>query len=350
MPTRKAHTQGWGQSTVIDILRSPLYNGAARYNRTQTADVRRPRGTHGFKDLRPGNGRGRAVRPSEEWITVRVPAIVEVEVWEMAQAQLARNRERATRHNTQHAYLLRGLLGCGRCGRRLVGGWSQVGGRYICSAHYPRHTPWTCEGRSISAAKAETAVWEHVRELLSNSALLKARYEDGQGDPAVDVREEQEQARLQRKLTALEREVQRLIDADQAGVIELMELQTRRQRVEDHGRVLRQRLCELDDQRHARQQELRVVHGLEEFCASMREALQDPSFEIKQKVLQLVVDRVVVDEQQLTIRHVVPTGPIRLQTGPLAPGGPMSAAANCNASSLLIEQLYLRLSCGMNYW
>jgi site-specific DNA recombinase len=50
----------------------------------------------------------------------------------------------------------------------------------------------------------------------------------------------------------------------------------------------------------------------------MHSALQNPEYEIKQKVLQLVVDRIVVDEQQLTIRHVVPTGPVKLQTGPQA--------------------------------
>ena len=59
-----------------------------------------------------------------------------------------------------------------------------------------------------------------------------------------------------------------------------------------------------------------VVRGLEEFCASLRTALQNPSDVVKQKVLQLVVDRIVVDEQQLTIRHVIPTGPVRLQTRP----------------------------------
>jgi site-specific DNA recombinase len=163
VPTRKAHTQGWAQSTVIDILRSPLYKGEARYNRTQSADVRRPRGMRGLKDLRPGNGRGRTVRPAEEWIPVHVPAIVDAEVWGMAQAQLARNRERATRHNTQPRYLLRGLLLCGLCGRRLVGVWARIGGRYICAARYPRPTPWTCDGRSLSAVKAGAAVWEHVR-------------------------------------------------------------------------------------------------------------------------------------------------------------------------------------------
>ena len=164
----------------------------------------------------------------------------------------------------------------------------------------------------------ETWVWEHVRQLLSNSELLQARYEDGHGDPAVDTREEPERERLRRKLLAVEREVQRLSDAYQAGVIELPELQTRRQRAEDHGQVLRARLHEIEQQQMNRTTELRLVQGLEEFCTSMHSALQNPEYEIKQKVLQLVVDRIGVDEQQLTIRPVIPTGSVKLQTGPQA--------------------------------
>jgi len=316
IPTRKAHTQGWAQSTVIDILRSPLYKGEARYNRTQLAEAHRPHGKRGFKDQRPGNGRGRILRPSEEWIAVRVPAIVEAEVWEMAQRQLTQNRERATRHNTQHRYLLRGLLVCGQCGRRLVGMWSRLGGRYICSARYPRHTPWTCNGRSLSADNAEQAVWVHIQQLLSNSELLQERYHDGIADPTLELPAAQEQARLERKLQALTREIQRLIDAYQAGVIELPDLQTRRQRVEDHSRVLQQRLAELAEVHHSRQHQLQLRQGVQEFCTSMQEALKTTDFDLKQKVLQLVVDRVIVDEQQLTVRHIIPTGPIRLQTGP----------------------------------
>ncbi len=132
----------------------------------------------------------------------------------------------------------------------------------------------------------------------------------------VDERDERERARLERKLQALDGEMQRLIDAYQASVIDLTELQTRRRRVEDHGTALHARLREITAQRESREQPLRLVQGLEEFCASMRTALQNPSEVVKQKVLQLVVDRIVVDEQQLTIRHVIPTGPVRLQTRP----------------------------------
>jgi hypothetical protein len=47
-----------------------------------------------------------------------------------------------------------------------------------------------------------------------------------------------------------------------------------------------------------------------------------PSFEVKQKVLQLIVQRIVVEDHRITIEHVVPSGPIRLQPEHHAPAGP----------------------------
>ncbi len=316
VPTRAGLTrQGWCQSTVIGILRNALYKGEGYYNRTMAVDARRPHKEKGFKDRRPGNLRGRVERPQEEWVTVRVPAIVGPETWDLAQAQLARNRERAGRNNTRHDYLLRSLLVCGQCGRRLVGCWSNNGGRYMCSTRYPRHEPWACDGRSIQAIRLEPLIWEYVCGLLADPSVLQARYREGCGDRAVDGREEQERDRLARKVQGLEREVQRLIDAYQAGVIDLTELQERRRRIDEHSGLLRERLAEIVTQRATREQELRLLEGVEGFSASVRDGLEDASFTVKQRVLQLVVDRIVVEETRVVIHHVVPTGPVRLQTG-----------------------------------
>jgi site-specific DNA recombinase len=85
------------------------------------------------------------------------------------------------------------------------------------------------------AKEIEPLVWGYVRGLLSEPELLKARYEEGRGDPAMEATEEREKERIERRLGALEREVGRLIDAYQAEVIELKELKERRGRIEEHG-------------------------------------------------------------------------------------------------------------------
>jgi hypothetical protein len=59
--------------------------------------------------------------------------------------------------------------------------------------------------------------------------------------------------------------------------------------------------------------------AVDTFCTSVRGALNAPSFEVQQKVLQLVVDRIVVEDSRVIIEHVMPTGPVRLHTEHLLP-------------------------------
>jgi site-specific DNA recombinase len=239
---------------------------------------------------------------------------VDAETWALAQQQLQLNRERARRNNTRHQYLLRGLLICGRCGRRLTGHWQATGRRYRCKTRDAPGVVGACRGRGLQAQMIEAAVWEYVTELLADPALLRARYDEGQGEPALDGGAQREQERLRRQLAALEREGGRLVDAYQAGVIELAELRERRERLAEQGRLLGDRLTELGQRQADRERELRLLTGMEAFCASVRAALDAPSFETQQQVLQLVVDRIVVEDGRVVVHHVVPAGPVQLRT------------------------------------
>lgn len=77
--------------------------------------------------------------------------------------------------------------------------------------------------------------------------------------------------------------------------------------------MLRERVREIEQQRADRTAELRLLEGVDAFCASVRGAMEDPSFEVQQQVLQLVVDRIVVQDTRVVIEHIVPSGPVRLQ-------------------------------------
>ncbi|MCA1837337.1 MAG: recombinase family protein [Actinobacteria bacterium] len=330
---------GWAQSTVSDMLTNPFYKGVGYYNRTKKVDATQPWMQKSYKDRRPGNLTSKTLRPKEEWIRVRVPAIIDPEMWDLAQEQLKKNGQRAQRNNKKHSYLLRGLLVCGRCGRRMMGRWGKPGGYYVCKFRYPKSAPGSCEGRMVMTKEIELVVWEYVKGLLSDCELLKARYEEGKGDPAVEAPQEREKERIERRLKALEREVGRLIDAYQAEVIELCELRERRARIEEHGQMLKERLKEIERRRTDREQEIRLLEGVEEFLASIREALEEPSFETKQRVLRLVVDRIVVDDSKVVVHHVVPTGPVHLQTErQSANGSSQEALSPTSASSLCRTQ------------
>jgi site-specific DNA recombinase len=53
--------------------------------------------------------------PAEVWIAVPVPAIISEATFAAAQHHLDRNVQRARRHHTTYAYILRGLVSCSQC-------------------------------------------------------------------------------------------------------------------------------------------------------------------------------------------------------------------------------------------
>jgi len=58
---------------------------------------------------------------------------------------------------------------------------------------------------------------------------------------------------------------------------------------------------------------VQVKATLEEFCRNMSAALQNPSFETKQRILRLVVEKIVVTDEQITIKHMIPVSDVGLQ-------------------------------------
>ena len=82
--------------------------------------------------------------PRDEWIAVSVPSIVDTDVWQQAQRCLDQNKQRASRNNTKHDYLLRGMIVC------------------ECKCHWtatPRPTaPATTDVRAVPMSPGMTAV------------------------------------------------------------------------------------------------------------------------------------------------------------------------------------------------
>src|SRR5262249_48109206 len=115
--------------------------------------------------------------------------------------------------------------------------------------------------------------------------------------------------RMDRQRAALAQKDQRLLDAYQAGIVKLEELKARRQRLrlaeqrlEERAQVVRQQGLEV---RHAAP----VADAVTAFCARGQPQLVGPPFELKQKILRLVVERIVVSDEEIAIEHVIPGEP-----------------------------------------
>jgi site-specific DNA recombinase len=301
----------WSPSLVHHVLSDESYAGTAYANRYRFVPSKKPR------SRAPGCGENtcRQPRPREEWIGIPVPPLIDQATYQRAQEQLRRNAALSYRNNTKYSYLLRCLLTCRTCGLRMFGVTQRVEGDrpprcyYRCngkdctsSARVAR-----CPQRMAEAESLEAAVWGHVKGLLSDPEALLSQFRDmartdAEGGPGQRADVEKLEAQLKR----LEREEARLIDAYQAGVISLEELGPRRRRIAERRSALTEqrdrqvRLCQEASNARA------VLADLSAFCDRVRSRLDGATLAERQEILQLLIERVIVGEGSLEIRHVIP--------------------------------------------
>ncbi|MDP9375671.1 MAG: recombinase family protein [Chloroflexota bacterium] len=308
----------WNTSTVRKLLTNHAYRGIAYGNQLAAVPARRPRPL--VKPAGPdGAGRSGRRRPPEEWIGVAVPALVTEELFAQAQERLARNRDRAPR-NTRGAYLLRRLVSCRRCGlahRIWTNGRSAF---YACpgtAADSTRGRPEPCRASLIATHRLDEAVWGDVCRLLTDPAVLgeslrRAR-EGWLGEGAGGGRWQA----LQRREAELRRQIERLVDAYAAGALPLDELQARRARLEARLAEVRR---EADALTVAAQRDERleaIAAQLDAFRAALAHGLEAADFARRREIVELLIDRVVVDAPAVEIRYILPLSGAALPEGEL---------------------------------
>ena len=292
----------WRFSTVQRLLHEPAYKGSAYYNRhqTETEAIGQPR--------RAGRGRLQAprykLRPTEEWITITVPAIISAELWQDVQELLPMNKRFAARNNHKQPYLLRSLLQCGCCGRTLIGRTGRGRTTYACQSGGAKRTPDVPAHRCLIAAEEiEPLVWQALTDLLRQPARLLAAWQTlTQPEPAPPGQLNQ----LQRRQRELEKQWQRLLDLYQDDLIPKAEWVQRKNLLEAEQQHLTARLQQAARQQQAQHYETDLALTCEAFAQRVEAALASPSFETQQDVIRLLIDHIVIADQTITIKHIVP--------------------------------------------
>ena len=244
-----------------------------------------------------------------------MPALVDQGTWDQAQAQLARNAALSFRNNTRHSYLLRCLLVCEACGLAMYGITRPASARKPVRQVYRCHgkdcvvmaRTSICPSRHINAEDIEPVVWDHVMALLADPDQLLAQFDRfAAAADAGSAREQAAEQQLRARLDRTARDDKRLLDAYQAGAVSLSELSQRREHLVQERKGLEQQQEEQTRLRQQRLQAEAVRTDVAAFCDRVRSRLADATLTEKQAILQLVIDRIIVGEGCLEIRHVIP--------------------------------------------
>lgn len=317
IPTRTGKAR-WRTPTVAVLLKNPAFIGQASYGKTRIEAWRpglRPRRGQPATPRRPYSVSRKDTQP----ITIAVPALVSVELFEAANEQLAANRQRYRQSRRGANFLLQGLLVCPQCGYAWCGqprypknGRPPEGrpvGSYRCAGRMAGRKPdgkAVCTARPIGTQHLDEAVWQDVCQLLRDPQRLEAEYERRlHSNPDVSPTSHSLAARI----AQLKRGIARLIDGYQDGLLEKSEFEPRlRQSKERLGRLEAEQ--KESAQEETQRAELRLIIGqLEDFTQRLDQGLDNVDWSTRREIVRALVKQIEVTDEQIRVVYRVNTVP-----------------------------------------
>ena len=259
------------------------------------------------------------MRPKEEWIPISVPPIIDLATFHAAAGRARENEAFSPRNLQEGGYLLRKLVRCGSCGSSCSALTSkQTYGGKVHASHYYSCLRTTsgflkqerCAQRRVRADVLDELVWEEVNSRLQDPALVLEAYQDHKAPRRDSSMEEgsstEKDERLLGQIKFANKELSRLLDAYQCGALELPELQKRRQLVNSKLEMLNREQELLRKMTAEKKKETDIKASLEEFAALVSSSLKRISFENKQKLLRMVLDKIVVNDWKVDVHYNIP--------------------------------------------
>jgi site-specific DNA recombinase len=306
----------WRATTIRQLLTNPAYKGEAASGRLRTTPAR-----HRKSPLEPvGRGVSTKAHPSEEWITVPVPALVSPEQFDLVKARLAAN-QRSARRSTTHPYLLRGLVSCGVC-RLSCSGVTRTASDtryryYRCLGKLAKVSSGRsrcCPARFIPASQLDELVWADLCAILAQPDLVAQALERAHSGAWVPQELRRRQTTLRSVRAGVARRRQRLLEAYLAEVINLDAFQRQDRTLAGQEADLLTREREVAAQGERLVQVSAIAQSMTQVLKQLRAGLDQADFEQRRQLVELLIDRVVVTNGQVEIRYVIPTTPASTKT------------------------------------
>lgn len=278
----------WATTSIRRILTNPVYYGAQTYNK------------------RRAKGKTSTPRPGEQHVIIPgvYEPIVSHEDFLHVQRLLAAETPRPSARRS--AYLLTGLVFCGKCGSRMYGYTYRHHQRqeklyryYRCWGHTAKGSA-LCAGNSIDLRYLEDVIAAELANVSLDPTRLQARLEEVAREAGEELKPLQaEQRRLREELGRVVTKRNRLVELFEDDLIGKEEFAGRRAELERMGEGLETTLREVTESLK------RTTVGTVDLDASLK-ALRDLAAvyqeldpEERRTLLRTVVSRIVVGERNI---------------------------------------------------
>ncbi len=294
----------WSTGTLSRRLRDETYIGITYYNKSLSVIPENPLKNNKYKRIKKSS---RRLKPKEEWHAIKVPAIIDKDLFNAVQRQLVINNQFCMR-NKKHDYLLSNLIYC-TCGCTRAGeGGNNAGQWYYRCTDRVRRFPLLkeCNQKGVNSDVIDKVVWEKLSNLLTNPDLIKKqakiwleKQKSKSSDEAVD------QAALEQQLTKLAEEEKRYIKAYGEGVIAFEKLKELTNEIKLKKTQLLSKINQDKDAALSPSYTVKLAN-LKELCDKMSFVLKDLTFDKKRIIVKKILRSVTTDGHTANIKGHIP--------------------------------------------
>ena len=145
--------------------------------------------------------------------------------------------------------------------------------------------------------------------IISTPGLITHALERAQSGEWLPQALQSRKETLTKSLKQLERQQELLLEVYLGEVIEREEFQRKRRELSDTQNALHRQLRQLEAQVQKQLDVAELASGIGDFCEHIQQTLPTLTFQQRRELVTLLIDRVVVDDEKVEIRYVIPTSP-----------------------------------------
>lgn len=302
----KKNGEAWRHSSLYRILRDETYIGTTYYGKHKSVEKD---GKNGYKRTKKS---GREWREKKDWLPIQVPPIVDKTIFENTQRLLQKRFKPFGA--TKLRYMLGGLLRCANCGNTFAGENTRGYRYYRCSNRQRRHPlPKDCDAKMIFADKLEEIVWKTISEIITNpNKMIKVA---GLRAEKEELRRNEEQGffrELKMMEEKLDKEIarrDRLVEVYRDGDIGKEAYKIKMEQSHNAIETLKRDKAEKDKILQQSKNIPLLKEVIYKFSDLMKSKMSNLTYEQKQLVMRLLIDRIIVDSnnKSIVIKGIIPT-------------------------------------------
>lgn len=293
----------WRSSSIQHLIKNTMYIGTGHGHKMECV-------LPAEKPMEPVYRKyaktGRRPRPREEWIPFSCPAIVDEEIFDLAQQRLEHNRIMSSRR-TRKEYLLRGIVSCPSCRKSMSAEGRSM--KYICQNTRRANAldmgiPACGNDSRFPVDKLDDLVWKELVKVLKKPFNLKDSFRRLGG--SVHPKASGSLGSLEEKKNKTEERMKRTNSLFIRGILGEKDHASQYGVFKDKLHQIVLQMDKLKEDRLEKEDIELMLGNFNRFSNSVKSQLENADFPERRSIVEQMVKKVFISKKDVSIEFATP--------------------------------------------